>query len=383
MSEQAGVVAEVRTEDGGDVGSPDAHASGHGPSVASHLGASRGRNTAGGGGSGGPCAGTDWECGLLLFELMTLQPLGKATLRMCLSTASSEAVMPTALALSIQRRTPDTWAVLVQIGPLPGGTSTSDAAPPVRTLALWLVRTSQSAEDIRARAAGGPPEALADGNSLWASSPACLEATLLRVTPCGAIECDWRTFDRFRSEWMFVECRQEGGTTPALLHLGSGNLLPGALPGGMPFMERPFQMARGCLDLRLLWRHSACGRTLHPHALIQRCEEASGEGGGAMFEVTIECWHAASSSCDRDGRDSVFARQTQLLRGWPASPELRALAPAHPEVLRLRMTADGPTLSHAATWRWLVLLTDEGVHLLDFSPHRLRGASSQLLPRRR
>jgi hypothetical protein len=288
----------------------------------------------------------DGTLSLLLLELLTLQPLGKAALRLqadrvlAAHAGSSAAVATqrTPTFVSIQRRSPTTWLLVLELPKRPDATAADEpiSAPDDgddggAVIECWLVRARESAEAVRARAPAGPPaDARLDDPSAALHRAPALEVSALRIIDLSTyhnepsspsrvaseqraagseqrwtvprrvtLDPSWPTFDRHRSRWLVVQHsveRSAGLERPilsehtALLDLESGELSLSDVgwTGGAWAMHahRAMGVGAACADLRLLWsgREEGAATEALPWVLLE-VPHTNPQRGESTFEI--------------------------------------------------------------------------------------------------
>ena len=268
------------------------------------------------------------------------------------------------------RRTAHSWSVLLEVsesrgersgggggggsGGDGGGSSTDSASKTSsRMLTMWLVRTHDSAEEIRSRAPPGPPAPQHEKlGSIPPSAPAAIECTLtsaMRFFPPEppadgphthdtnkqhSAALDWWSFDRHRSDWMFANAppldslsssitadagaadeprmprteemqrlQQLCGPSPSLLHMGSGKLIR---PRVHDDPDDGLTWKPACVDLRLLWKDAHEEDEPSPYALIERSRKVAPHDG-PLVTCFLQCWRAERSLIQQTRRKMVNA----------------------------------------------------------------------------
>ena len=273
---------------------------------------------------------------ILLIELLTLSPIGKAVLtRPRMAKNGYAAVCPQRgcithytmepHAMSVQRRTNTSWTLVLdfpQSATIPV-TATSGSFGSV--IEVWSLVAPKSAEDLRLAAGEGPPPTQPENASETLTDAPELQANLLQVIPMmpsdGGIcklplslitspgggsqrlfaKPDWPTFDRHRSPWLFCHRppSQDHEQEPCLLNLETAKYVHAAdifrsrakmSSATGHLWNRPKNDA--CVDLRLSWGCSV-GSDDEPCPLILTTHRhTDGSQPPATHEQQVAAGHA-------------------------------------------------------------------------------------------
>ena len=323
---------------------------------------------------------------ILLVELLTLVPLGRARLARARSFADGGYAAFEPTWMSVQRRTAHSWTLVMQF-PQPRDRACSHAGACDSVIEAWLLRTSRSAEEVRTTAAAGPPaEQSEQPEDTLKHAPALVEATLLTVTHCPgeavmgtpSMVPEWLTHARHRTNWVFcrvkrVEVEGDGSTYtfawPGILNLKTGKRVTATSQTTAAGGNHVDDM---CVDMRTVWPADTSAKVgahgPHPWLLTEVVGSPPPGYVHDSWEVSLEC------SERRVVKGVACITPPRRLLGLPANAELRKLeGGAEPRVLWFRPPRGNvgeprPPMESAASWRWLVLLDASGVHILDFLP---------------